>query len=158
MSAKIELVSYSHCVGESNLHLQFTPKKRRPVFQDKDVLAECRSLFEQKAKELRVQLAGIGFGPDHCHLFVSGWKNVSISQLAQHFKGYSSKIIRKKYPVRLTVQGLYGKQFWSDGYFHRTVGAVNTKTMLRYITQSQQKHWKAEPPMPMQTTILQFSG
>jgi putative transposase len=158
MSAKLELVSYNHCVGESNLHLQFTPKYRKKVFRDKDVLTECRYLFEQKARELGVQLTGMGFGPDHCHLFVSSWKNCSIAQLAQHFKGKSSKIIREKYPVRLHVQGLYGDQFWSDGYFHRTVGAVTTEAMKRYITESQQKHWKAEPPKPKQATILQYSG
>jgi len=154
---KLELVSYAHSVGESSLHLQFTPKYRKKVFRDKDVLAECRHLFEKKAQELGVQLAGLGFGPDHCHLFISGWKNVSIAQLAQHFKGNSSKAIREKYPVRLTVHDLYGDQLWSDGYFHRTVGAVTAETMKRYVTESQQKHWKAEKPKPAQTTLLTFN-
>ena len=38
---------------------------------------------------------------------------------------------------------LYGKKFWSGGYFYRTVGAVNAETVRLYVEQSQQKHWTA---------------
>jgi putative transposase len=157
MNAKIELVSYNHSVGESNLHLQFTPKYRKKVFNDKDVRAECERSFQETAKRLNVQLAGMGFGPDHAHVFVASWKNHAICKLVQHLKGTSSRIIRQKYPVRLAIYELY-EGLWSDGYFHRTVGAVTTEAMQRYITQSQQKHWKAEPSTPKQATILQYSG
>ncbi|MDP2974290.1 MAG: IS200/IS605 family transposase [Candidatus Diapherotrites archaeon] len=158
MKTEITLVSYNHCVGESNLHLQFTPKYRRSIFNDKDVLAECEQQFKQIAAELKVQLAGMGIGPDHAHLFVAGWKNYSIAELAQMFKGVSSRHIRQKYPVRLVIRGLYGDQMWSDGYFHRTVGAVTTEKMKKYITESQQKHWKAEKQKQMQTTLLQCAA
>jgi len=154
MKTGIKLTSYNHTVGESNLHLQFTPKYRKPIFRDKDVMHECEQEFKQIAANLKVQLAGMGIGPDHAHIFVAGWKNYSIAELAQRFKGTSSRAIRQKHPVRLTVQGLYGDQMWSDGYFHRTVGAVTTETMKKYVTESQQKHWKAEKPRQMQTTLL----
>jgi len=157
MGEKITLVKYRHCVGESNLHLQFTPKYRRSIFKDSDVLAECEKEFREIATGLNVQLVGIGIGPDHAHIFVAGWKNYSIAELVRRFKGASLRRIRRKYPVRLEVQGLYGKQMWSDGYFHRTVGAVTTEAMHNYITESQQKHWKAEKPKPAQATLLQFN-
>ena len=156
MESKVKLVKYPHTVGESNLHLQLTPKYRKPIFRDKDVRNECEHLFQEIANDLKVQLSGLGFGPDHAHLFVSNWKNYSIAGLAQRFKGRTSKIIREKYPVRLTVQGLYGTQLWSDGYFHRTVGAVTTETMKKYVTESQKKHWTAEKPVQQQTTLLEF--
>ena len=154
METKVTLMKYNHCVGESNCHLQFTPKYRKPIFKDKDVMAECEQEFKKIAAELKVLLVGIGFGPDHANLFVAGWKNYSIAELARRFKGASSRHIRQKYPVRLSVQGLYGDQMWSDGYFHRTVGAVTTEAMKKYITESQQKHWKAEKPTQLQTTLL----
>ena len=157
METGIKLVKYGHCVGESNVHLQLTPKYRRKVFADKDVLAECEHEFKEIAKGLGVQLAGLGFGPDHAHLFVSGWKNYSIADLVQRFKGVSSRHIRQKYPVRLSVRGLHGDQLWSDGYFHRTVGAVTADAMKKYVTESQQKHWKKEKPKELQTTLLKFS-
>ena len=62
MNAEIKLTQYAHTVGESNLHLQFTPKYRRHIFEDKDVLAECEHQFRIIAAELKVQLAGMGFG------------------------------------------------------------------------------------------------
>jgi putative transposase len=120
-------------------------------------MTECEKEFQKIAAKLKVQLAGLGFGPDHVHLFITDWKNYSIAELAQRFKGASSRHIRKKYPVRLQVQGLYGDQMWSDGYFHRTVGAVTTENMKKYVNESQQKHWTAEKPKPAQTTLLQFN-
>lgn len=157
MKSEIKLTRYAHSVGESNLHLQFTPKYRKKIFKDKDVRAECEEEFKKIAAELKVDLSGIGIGPDHVHVFVSNWKNHSIAQLAQRFKGTSSRHIRQKYPVRLAVYDLYGDQLWSDGYFHRTVGAVTTEAMHKYVTESQAKHWTAEKPKPAQTKLLQFN-
>ena len=157
MATEIKLMKYNHTVGESNLHLQFTPKYRKHIFTDKDVKAECENEFKEIAQKLGVQLVGMGFGPEHAHIFVSSWKNHSIAQLAQRFKGASSKHIREKWMVRLAVQGLYGDQMWSDGYFHRTVGAVTYETMKKYDTESQQKHWKAEKPKQAQATLLEFN-
>ena len=156
MQKDLTLVSYGHTVGESNLHFQFTPKYRKKIFLDMDVKDMCEQEFKLKAAELGVQLAGVGFGPDHAHMFVTGFKNYSIAELAQYFKGASSIHIREKYPVRLTVQGLYGDEMWSDGYFHRTVGAVTAETMKKYVTESQKKHWTAEKQEPVQTTLLEF--
>ncbi|MBU2101029.1 IS200/IS605 family transposase [Candidatus Micrarchaeota archaeon] len=91
MTTDLKLLRYAHTVGESNCHLQFTPKYRKKIFEDKDLRAECEREFKRIAEKLKVQLAGVGFGPDHVHLFVTGWKNYSISQLAQRFKGTSQQ-------------------------------------------------------------------
>ena len=154
MDVKVKLTRYNHCVGESCLHLQFTPKYRKRVFEDKDVRAECEKQFQEIAARLSVQLAGIGFGPDHAHAFITDWKNYSIAELAQRFKGASARTIRQKYSVRLVVKGLYGDSMWSDGYFHRTVGAVTAETMKQYVNESQKKHWTAKKPVQKQTTLL----
>jgi len=50
-----------------------------------------------------VNLAGLGLGPDQIHLFISGWKNYSIAELAQQFKGVVSKTIRKLHKARVNV-------------------------------------------------------
>ena len=81
------LIHDNHSVGEANLHLQFTPKYRKPVFGDEVVRFACQELFKGLAKKLGVGLPGIGFGPDHCHLFITGWKKYSIVQLSKRFKG-----------------------------------------------------------------------
>ena len=158
METEIKLTKYAHTVGESNCHLQFTPKYRKRIFEDKDVLAECEHEFKAIAAKLGVQLAGMGFGPDHAHLFVTDWKNYSLAELARRFKGASSRHIRQKYIVRLTVKGLWGDQMWSDGYFHRTVGAVTAETMKKYVTENQQKHWSATKAEPRQATLLDYAN
>lgn len=157
METELKLIRYSHSVGESNIHLEFTPKYRRKIFSDKDVKAMCEQEFRAVAKQLGVQLAGLGFGVDHVHLFITGWKNYSIAELVQRLKGASSRHIRQTYPVRLRIKGLYGDQLWSDGYFHRTVGAVTATAMKKYVNESQSKHWKIENQKQTQTTMLNYT-
>jgi REP element-mobilizing transposase RayT len=52
---------------------------------------------------------------------------------------------------------LWGKKFWSSGYFHRTVGVVTAETVRRYVKESQKKHWEQRPVMPQQT-LLNYAG
>jgi len=137
------------------LHLQFTPKYRKPIFSDEVIRLSCEQAFKDVARQLKVNLAGLGFGPDHVHLFVSGWKNYSIAELVQRFKGVVSKTIRELHKTRLSIW-LWGNAFWTGGYFYRTVGAVTTESMYKYVTESQQKHWQKTKPESAQTTLLNF--
>src|SRR3989344_9191087 len=91
----LKLLSDCHSVGEASLHLQFTPKYRKPVFEDEVVRSACELAFKGVAKRLKVGLAGLGFGPNHCHLFITKWKNYSIAELARRFKGAVSRALRK---------------------------------------------------------------
>ena len=133
-------ISDSHTYGESYLHLQFTPKKRRKAFQDTKVLQETRNQFTKKSRELGITLIVAEFGPDHCHLFLQNWKNYSIPQLAQFLKGSSSHALRAQFHnLRLAVDS---KSFWTDGYFYETVGSVTAQAREFYIRRCQGKHWK----------------
>ena len=38
---------------------------------------------------------------------------------------------------------LWGKKFWSEGYFYRTVGQVTADSVKFYVERSQKKHWEA---------------
>ena len=137
-----ELKSSGHTVGETNLHLQFTPAYRRDVFSNPLVRELAVGYLVQRAQEMRVELAAIECGPDHLHLFVKGWKNWKIPVLAGQLKAYSSRMMRKGHKY-LFEEKLLGDKFWSSGYFHRTVGAVNSETVKRYILEGQKKHWNS---------------
>ena len=52
---------------------------------------------------------------------------------------------------------LYGKKFWSAGYFHRTVGVVTAETVKRYVAEGQRKHW-VECDQRKQKTLLSYSS
>jgi putative transposase len=129
-------------MGETNLHLQFTPAFRRDVFSNPLVRELAVAYLVQRAQEMRVELAAVECGPDHLHLFVKGWKNWKIPVLAGQLKAYSSRMMRKGHKY-LFEEKLWGDKFWSSGYFHRTVGAVNSETVKRYILEGQKKHWNS---------------
>src|SRR3989344_5540426 len=135
-----ELRSSGHTVGETNLHLQFTPAYRQNIFLDPMVRELTVAYLMQRAKEMKVEVAAIECGPDHVHIFAKHWKNWSIPVLAGQLKTYSSRMMRKGHKYMFDKK-LWGKKFWSAGYFHRTVGAVTAETVKRYVQEGQRKHW-----------------
>ena len=151
---KNELRSTGHSVGEANLHLQFTPAYRRPIFARPLVRELTIAYIVQKARALRVHISAIECGPDHVHLFVTNWKRYSPVELARQLKGYSSYMMRKGHKA-LFYYWLYGKKFWTGGYFYRTVGAVNAETVKNYILEGQKKHWETSDKK--QTTLLSYA-
>ena len=149
-----ELRSSGHTVGETNLHLQFTPAYRRDVFVEPLARELTVAYIVQRAQQMKVNVAAIECGPDYVHLFVKDWKNWSIPVLAGQLKTYSSRMMRKGHN-ELFSDKLYGKKFWSSGYFHRTVGAVTAETVKRYVAEGQKKHW-VEHEQKKQKTLFGY--
>ena len=147
------LVASAHNVGESNLHLQFTPAYRRAVFASRVLRDVTTSLLIEKARELGITIAAIDYGPDHLHLFITNWRRWSIAALAQRLKGSSSRTLRSGYAYLFGDQ-LWGAKFWTAGYFYRTVGVVTAETVRRYVQESQRKHWEHASTTAQQTLII----
>ena len=136
----VELIRSSHSVGEANYHLQFTAAYRRQVFADPATRVLTRDYLLAGAARHGITVAAIGFGPDHVHLFTVGCKNHSPARAAAILKGFSSRMMRKNHRD-LFSHLLWGRKFWTGGYFYRTVGAVNAATVERYVEEGQRKHW-----------------
>ena len=151
-----ELRSSGHTLGETNLHLQFTPAYRRDIFQDNLVRELTIAYIVERAQKMKIEVAAIECGPDHLHLFVKQWKNWKIPVLAAQLKSYSSRQMRKGHRY-MFVDKLWGHKFWSGGYFHRTVGAITSETVKKYIKEGQKKHWK-ELELKSQKTLLGYSS
>jgi putative transposase len=134
------LVNSSHSVGESNFHILLTPAYRRDVFVDKLIRELTLAYIVLKMRLLKVNLLAYNFGPDHLHLFISNLRFVGEIEFVRQIKGYSSFMMRQGH-WNLFRNKLWGKKFWSEGHFYRSVGAVNKETMQNYIEQSQGKHW-----------------
>ena len=160
MESKLKLLRSSHSVGESNYHLQFTPKYRKKVFANHIVRIECERILTGIANQLGIILSGIGFGQDHVHLFVSNCKNFSPVELARRLKGASSRMLRANLCKELRPF-YWGDSFWSDGFFYRSVGAVTAEVMQNYVSVSQQKHWQTQDledyKKDQQKTLLDFT-
>jgi len=129
-----------HSVGGSNYHMQFTPKYRRHVFKYRGMRALFRAILKMKAHKMGIRLEAVEFGPDHVHVFITGCRKYSASQLAMHLKGFSSWYLRKNYRELIKPYCL-GISFWHDGYFSETIGRVTTETVMLYIQRQQGKHW-----------------
>jgi len=125
--------------------MQFTPKYRKPVFRNRKIRALVKAALEYKAQVLHVTIEAMEFGPDHMHMFISNCQNYSVSKLAQYFKGYSSRIVRKHLPYDVMYYN-NGSSFWSDGYFYESIGRVTSDMIKFYIERQQKKHWiRMEP-------------
>ncbi len=94
-----------------------------------------------KAEELHVIILSVNFGPDHMHAFVGNCKNFSAATLVQRFKGFISFMMRKNHK-NLFEHLLWGKKFWTSGYFYRSVGQATNEAIRYYIEHSQAKHWE----------------
>ena len=151
---QIQLLRSSHCVGESNVHLGITPKYRRAIFEDGLVRILTRDYILAASRRHGFVVTAIGFDPDHCHVFITQWKNFSIAKLANLVKGFSSYMMRKHH-WELFVDKLYGDSFWTDGYFYRTVGAVNAETVKKYVSESQDFGYEGDELA--QRTLIEFS-
>lgn len=142
-------------MGETNLHLQFTPAYRRDIFSEPLARELTVAYVMQRSKEMKIEIAAIECGPDHLHLFVKQWKNWKIPVLAGQLKAYSSRMMRKGHKYMFDEK-LWGRKFWSAGYFHRTIGAITSETVKRYILEGQKKHWQTAEHK-MQKTLFNFS-
>lgn len=138
-----EFERYEHCVGECCLHMQFTPKYRREIFEDETIQEACRKVLLEIGERLEINIPAIEFGPEHTHLFITGWRKYAPAQLAHRLKGASSRELRKNQWERVKKYE-WGNAFWSGGYFFETVGRVTKESIKFYIERQQGKHWKHE--------------
>ena len=151
---EMKLIKSSHAVGESNFHIQLTPAYRQDVFVNEQVAELTLAYIAEKLIECKVISLGYGFGPEHLHLFVANVRFVSEVELVRKIKGYSSYKMRKHFK-KLFSEKLYGKKFWTEGHFYRSVGAVNAETMKHYVEDCQEKHWNKKKIRQEQAIILQ---
>lgn len=151
---EMKLVASSNAIGESNFHIQLTPAYRQDIFRDEQIAELTLAYIIEKLKELKVVLLGFGFGPDHLHLFLANVRFVGEIELVKQIKGYSAYMMRKHFSYLFKTK-LFGKKFWSEGHFYRSVGAVNSETMKNYVEESQSKHWEKADAIKNEVIVLQ---
>ena len=157
-----KLARASHCVGESNFHIQLTVAYRRPVFADPRVAKLTEAYILAKAEGLGIAIAHMGFGKDHLHIFAMNCRRYGVDQLVGLIKGFTSRMMRKNHKA-LIRHMLWGKKFWTDGYFYRSVGQVTSENMAYYVGHSQRRHWEVVDEefyahANGQSSIGQFAG
>jgi putative transposase len=76
-------------------------------------------------------ISEIAIQDDHLHIVVQVPPQYSVAEVAQIFKGGTSRGLRKEYPE--LEEFLWGDSFWADGNFAETVGQVNEEIVRKYI-------------------------
>ena len=123
---KNELRHSAHTVGETNLHLQFTPAYRRDIFREPLARELTIAYLVERAQQLKVRVAAIDCGPNHIHLFVEDWKNYSIKDLARELKMYASRKMRKAHSY-LFCNKLWEKNFGVPDIFTELLELLQRK-------------------------------
>lgn len=123
-------MEYQHSANQVyliNYHIIFCPKRRRKVLVDK-IEDRLRDILQEVAKEKRVNILALEIQPDHLHLFVSCYPQMTVHKLVRAFKGRSSYYLRREFPQLLKLPSL-----WTNSYFVSTAGSVSNETIRKYI-------------------------
>jgi putative transposase len=120
----------AHSVYSLKCHLVWITKYRKPVLRG-EIGNRLKELIKQTCAKLDVYIESGHVAPDHVHLLVSIPPHVSISDLMQHLKGRSSRLMLVEF-AGLQKQ-FWGKHLWARGYFAASSGNVTDEIIKQYI-------------------------
>ena len=120
-----------HSVYDLKYHLVWIPKYRKEVLGG-EVSRYLKEVFERVAEEYEFWIDTMEVMEDHVHIFLEAPPRYSPAQVVQILKSVSAREVFRKFP-KLRKQ-LWAGEFWSDGYFVRSVGdKVTSDVIRRYI-------------------------
>ena len=117
----------SHSTYNVAYHIVFSPKYRYNLVRYR-AAERLKTLFLQAASHLGIIIQAMEVMPDHVHLFIIARPTISIPQIVQYLKGYSSYFMRKEFTYLRRYPSL-----WTRSYFVETVGHISEKTVVHYI-------------------------
>ena len=117
----------SHSTYNVAYHIVFSPKYRYNLLRYR-AAERLKTLFLQAASHLGIIIQAMEVMPDHVHLFIIARPTISIPQIVQYLKGYSSYFMRKEFTYLRRYPSL-----WTRSYFVETVGHISEKTVVHYI-------------------------
>lgn len=116
-----------HQVYLLNYHLIWCPKRRRKILVG-NVKVRLEEIIRQVASEIGVEILALEIMPDHLHLFISAYPQLSIPHIVKSFKGRSSHDLRIEFPELNKMPSM-----WTHSYFVSTAGNVSADSIQKYI-------------------------
>ena len=129
-----------HAVYDLKYHLVWIPKYRKDVLSA-EVSQHLKEVFQRIAEEYELRIDTMEVMGDHVHIFVEVPPRYSPAQVVQILKSVSAREVFKKFP-KLRKQ-LWAGEFWSDGYFVRSVGDKVTADIIRKYIEYQMHEEKS---------------
>ena len=95
-------------------------------------------VFKEVAKVYEFDIERMAVVEDHVHIFLLAPPKYSPGEIVRILKSKSAKVVFREFPeVR---EELWGGEFWSDGYFVRSVGdEVTAEVIRKYIEYHEHK-------------------
>ncbi len=132
----------SHAVYDLKYHMVWVPKYRKMMLRG-DLAKRIKEVFAEIAEKYEFEIDTMEVKDDHVHLFLSAPPRYSPSGIVQIMKSISAKMVFKEFPE--VKEQLWGGEFWSDGFFVRSVGdKVTSEIIRRYIKYQQQEQLSFE--------------
>ncbi len=122
----------SHVYHEIFLHLNWHTKDDLPLLRG-EVESFCHQAIRQKCGGIRgAYLKGVGGTDDHVHVAVTIEPSVTISEMVQELKGFSSFEVNRR-TNRKSLQ-------WQRGYGVVSFGRAHLQWVLDYIANQREHH------------------
>jgi putative transposase len=120
-----------HAVYDIKYHFVWIPKYRKDILT-KGVKKRVEELFREIAAHYEFEIDAMEVMSDHVHIFLGASPRYSPAKIVEVLKSISSKVVFEEFPW--LEKYLWAGEFWSDGYFVRTVGdKVTSELIRRYI-------------------------
>ena len=120
-----------HAVYDIKYHFVWIPKYRKDILT-KELRRRVEELFREIAVHYEFKIDAMEVMSDHVHIFLSAPPRYAPAKVVEVLKSISSKVVFEEFPW--LEKHLWAGEFWSDGYFVRTVGdKVTSELIRRYI-------------------------
>ena len=121
----------SHAVYDLKYHFVWIPKYRKMILTEA-IAKRVEEIFREVAEIYEFEIETMAVVEDHVHIFLSAPPKYAPGQIVRILKSRSAKAVFKEFAE--VKRKLWTGEFWSDGYFVRTVGdQVTTEIIKRYI-------------------------
>jgi REP-associated tyrosine transposase len=120
-----------HCAWQIHYHIVF-PVEYGKALLDEEVVQIIKETALGIQERCAIEIEVMGMDKDHIHTLCGAHPKVSPGEIMQIFKSIAGwEIFRGKPSVK---KGLWGGEFWTDGYYAATVGErANWTTVEKYI-------------------------
>ena len=130
----VDHILKSHNKNLIIFHLVCPVKYRRKVFTEENQKT-LKSICLELGIRYEYNFLEIGMDKDHVHFLIQTVPNVWISGMVKTIKSITAKKMFEKHPEVKTF--LWGRQFWTDGYYINTVGQYGNLTMIENYVKKQ---------------------
>lgn len=132
------ITSYLKTMGQqlvqNYIHLVFSTKYRSPLIHP-PVEAELHGYLGGVCNKHECQVIEVGGYTDHIHILFLLSKKIALMKLVEVVKSHSSKWIKTKGET-------YRNFYWQDGYGAFSVNPSEINTVINYIINQHQHHYK----------------